>query len=82
MVKVFEAPWPGNPVRVDIVAYANWAGAYTTIEPTRPTISSLVTGAGTLVLAAGLVWEGVIVAGGIIAGLVAFLAARRNKTSA
>jgi hypothetical protein len=27
-------------VRVDAVAYANWAGAYTTIEPTRPTLST------------------------------------------
>ncbi len=35
--------------------------------------------AGTLVLAAGLVWEGVIVTGGIIAGLAAFVASRRNK---
>jgi uncharacterized protein (TIRG00374 family) len=35
--------------------------------------------AGTLVLAAGLVWEGVIIAGGIISGLIAFVAARRNK---
>jgi glycosyltransferase 2 family protein len=35
--------------------------------------------AGTLVLAAGLVWEGVIIAGGIISGLVAFVAARRKK---
>jgi uncharacterized protein (TIRG00374 family) len=38
--------------------------------------------AGTLVLASGLVWEGVIVAGGIIAGLVAFIARRRNKSAA
>jgi uncharacterized protein (TIRG00374 family) len=38
--------------------------------------------AGTLVLAAGLVWEGVIVAGGIIAGLIAFIAGRRNKSAA
>jgi uncharacterized protein (TIRG00374 family) len=37
--------------------------------------------AGTLVLAAGLVWEGVIVAGGIIAGLAAFVAGRRNKSA-
>jgi uncharacterized protein (TIRG00374 family) len=35
--------------------------------------------AGTLVLAAGLVWEGVIVAGGIISGLAAFLASRRHN---
>ena len=38
--------------------------------------------AGTLVLAAGLVWEGVVVTGGIIAGLAAFLAGRRNKSAA
>jgi uncharacterized protein (TIRG00374 family) len=37
--------------------------------------------AGTLVLASGLVWEGVIVAGGIIAGLAAFIAGRRNKSA-
>ena len=33
---------------------------------------------GTLVLASGLVWEGLIVAGGIIAGLAAFVAGRRG----
>lgn len=38
--------------------------------------------AGTLVLASGLVWESVIVAGGIIAGLVAFIAGRQNKSAA
>ena len=40
LAKIYEAPWPGQPVRVDAVAYANWAGAYTTVEPTRPTIST------------------------------------------
>jgi uncharacterized protein (TIRG00374 family) len=34
--------------------------------------------AGTLVLAAGLVWEGIVVAGGIIAGVAAFVAGRRS----
>jgi glycosyltransferase 2 family protein len=34
--------------------------------------------AGTLVLAAGLVWEGVTVTGGIVAGLTAFVASRRD----
>ena len=34
--------------------------------------------AGTLVLASGLVWEGVIVAGGVIAGLTAFVAGRQT----
>lgn len=38
--RIYAAPWPEYPVRVDTVAYANWAGAYTTIEPTRPTIST------------------------------------------
>jgi glycosyltransferase 2 family protein len=37
--------------------------------------------AGTLVLATGLVWEGVIVAGGITAGLAAFLAGRRSTNA-
>ena len=37
---IYEMPWPGNPVRVDAVVYANWAGAYTTIEPTRVTVST------------------------------------------
>jgi glycosyltransferase 2 family protein len=34
---------------------------------------------GALVLAAGLVWEGVTVTGGIVAALSAFVASRRNK---
>lgn len=37
--------------------------------------------AGTLVLASGLVWEGVIVFGGIVAGLAAFLAGRRTGSA-
>jgi len=41
---IYGMPWPGYPVRVDVVAYANWAGAYTSIEPTRPTISSVDAG--------------------------------------
>src|SRR5580704_9532071 len=36
--------------------------------------------AGTLVLASGLVWEGIIVTGGILAGLAAFVASRRNRS--
>jgi len=39
MSRIYDEPWP-HPVRVDAVAYANWAGAYTTPAPTRPTISS------------------------------------------
>ena len=38
LVRIYDTPWPGHPVRVDATVFANWAGAYTTIEPTRPTI--------------------------------------------
>jgi len=44
LAKIYEVPWPEQPLRVDVVAYANWAGAYTTLDPTRLTISSLNTG--------------------------------------
>lgn len=27
----YKAKWPSGPVRVDVVEYANWAGAYTTL---------------------------------------------------
>jgi uncharacterized protein (TIRG00374 family) len=37
--------------------------------------------AGTLVLASGLVWEGVIVTGGVIAGLAAFLVGRATNAA-
>jgi len=40
MVRIYGQPWPQYPVRVDAVVYANWAGAYTTLYPTRPTIST------------------------------------------
>lgn len=40
MERIYSEPWPGHPVRVDVVVYANWAGAYTSVDPTRPTISS------------------------------------------
>lgn len=40
LAAIYEEPWPQYPVRADVVAYANWAGAYTTLEPTRLTISS------------------------------------------
>lgn len=32
--------WPAQPIRVDIVEYANWAGAYTRGDPIRIVISS------------------------------------------
>jgi hypothetical protein len=36
---------------------------------------------GTLVLAAGLVWEGVVIVGGLIAGLIAFTLRRARSLS-
>src|SRR5580704_5628373 len=41
LVRIYDTPWPGHPVRVDATVFANWAGAYTTIEPTRPTICAI-----------------------------------------
>jgi hypothetical protein len=40
LVKIYDEPWPGQPVRVDVSVYGGDFGAYTTIEPTRVTISS------------------------------------------
>jgi hypothetical protein len=37
----YEAAWPDTPFRVDVVAYAYWSGAYTTMHPNRITISSI-----------------------------------------
>lgn len=40
LADIYETKWPTEKIRVDVSAYANWAGAYTTIEPLRVTISS------------------------------------------
>jgi hypothetical protein len=40
LAKIYETPWSTQRIRVDAVMYANWAGAYTTLYPTRVTISS------------------------------------------
>ena len=37
----FRHSWPIGPLRVEVVAYANWAGAYTTGDPPLITMSSL-----------------------------------------
>jgi hypothetical protein len=36
----YETNWPDNPMRVDVVAYANYSGAFTTLLPTRIIVSS------------------------------------------
>lgn len=35
-----DTAWPATPVRVDLVVDADWAGAYTTVQPTHLTIAA------------------------------------------
>jgi hypothetical protein len=41
LADIYQARWPKERIRVDVCAYANAAGAYTTLDPLRVTISSL-----------------------------------------
>jgi hypothetical protein len=41
LADIYQTRWPREKIRVDVSAYANWAGAYTTLDPLRVTISSL-----------------------------------------
>jgi hypothetical protein len=41
LAAAFKHPWPVAPLRVEVVAYAQWAGAYTTDDPPLITMSSL-----------------------------------------
>jgi hypothetical protein len=41
LASIYQTKWPKPKIRVDVSAYANWAGAYTTLDPLRVTISSL-----------------------------------------
>jgi hypothetical protein len=40
LADIYQTKWPKGKIRVDVSAYANWAGAYTTLDPLRVTISS------------------------------------------
>ncbi|MGC1484332.1 MAG: hypothetical protein WA789_11105 [Candidatus Acidiferrum sp.] len=40
LADVYQTKWPKEKIRVDVSAYANSAGAYTTLDPLRVTISS------------------------------------------
>jgi hypothetical protein len=40
LAEVYQARWPKEKIRVEVAAYANSAGAYTTLDPLRVTISS------------------------------------------
>ena len=41
LADIYQTRWPREKIRVEVSAYANWAGAYTTVDPLRVTISSL-----------------------------------------
>jgi len=41
MSRIYQTPWPVSAIRVDVTNFASWAGAYTTNNPTRITISSV-----------------------------------------
>src|SRR3989475_2038440 len=41
LADIYQERWPREKIRVDVAAYANWAGAYTTLDPLRVRISSL-----------------------------------------
>jgi hypothetical protein len=43
LAEVYQTHWPAVPLRVDVVSYAGPYGAYTTLEPSHLTISSLDT---------------------------------------
>jgi hypothetical protein len=38
--RAFEVSWPQQPIRVDVAAYANWAGGYTSERPSHTIIPS------------------------------------------
>ena len=40
LAEIYQTQWPAEKIRVDVSPYANWAGAYTTLDPLRVTISS------------------------------------------
>lgn len=44
LADAYGGAWPSERIRVDVVAYANWAGAYTTNRPDHVTLSSAAYG--------------------------------------
>jgi hypothetical protein len=40
LADIYQTRWPAERIRVDVTAIANWAGAYTTLDPLRVTIAS------------------------------------------
>jgi hypothetical protein len=41
LADIYQTKWPKTKIRVDVSAYANQSGAYTTLDPLRVTISSM-----------------------------------------
>jgi hypothetical protein len=41
LADIYQTRWPKEKIRVDVSAYANAAGAYTTLDPLRVTIASI-----------------------------------------
>lgn len=41
LARAYGGEWPAERIRADVVAYANWSGAYTTNQPNQVTISSV-----------------------------------------
>ena len=41
LAEIYQTDWPHDRIRVDVSAYANSAGAYTTVDPLRVTVASL-----------------------------------------
>jgi hypothetical protein len=41
LAEIYQTRWPREKIRVEVAGYANSAGAYTTVDPLRVTISSL-----------------------------------------
>jgi len=39
LAKAYRTPWPATPMRVEVVPYATFAGAYTILEPTLISVS-------------------------------------------
>jgi hypothetical protein len=39
--QAFRTPWSATPVRVDVSAYTNWAGAYTTEHPSHINVGAI-----------------------------------------
>jgi hypothetical protein len=40
LARIYQAGWPAAPLRVDVVHYAGWSGAYTTLGPDHLTVAS------------------------------------------